>query len=464
MKAEEMQTKTTVNVSQLIDNQHIGPVTFLVCTLCFLGQMADGYDLGVVGLAAPGIIKEFHLGHGQIAPAFSAAIFGMLFGAIGAGYLGDRLGRKLGIVLAQVTFCIGSLLSARAGSVDQLIVFRLITGLGLGGMLPNIAAMMVEYTPLKIRATLTTISFMGITFGGLIPGQIGSILPDASWRTLFYIGALIPAILVPILLLFLPESVKYLAITGKSPAKLAAILGRMARDRSISAASTFVLNEHRPSTGGIASLFEGRLKLMTPLLWIVFMAIMFVNFYVNSWLAVGLRAIGFPGGEAAATTSLYYLGGVCGGLSMGVALDIWGPIGLVGNTVLGAVAAILMSIPGLDHTVIKVLVYAYGFSILGSQVGYSSLAGLMYPTASRSRGAGFAQGIGRLGGFLGPLAVGALSVAHVDFQSIFGLAAVPLAIASLATLTLIRIWSGHLMGFRLRDLDQDDSKPKRLAV
>jgi AAHS family 4-hydroxybenzoate transporter-like MFS transporter len=457
-----MATKNIVNVSDIIDKQKITWTTVLVCMLCFAGQLADGYDLGVVGLTAPGIIKEFHLTHQQMAPAFSAAIIGMLFGSIGEGYLGDKYGRKLGIIVALLTFGLGSLMSGWISGIDSLIVARFITGVGLGGMLPNVTAMMVEYAPVKRRATLTTLSFMGLSFGGMLPGWVSYCLNGESWRSLYLVGTLIPVLLVPLFIFLMPESLKYMVVTGRSKAKLARIVRKVSRDESITADDTFIINESGKA-GGLPQLFEGRMRLATPFLWIIFMSIMFVNFYVNSWLNLGLRSIGFDAAAAAATNSFYYIGGACGGLAIGIALDTLGPVALVITSLIGAATAVVMSAIGADHTVIRLLVFLYGFSILGSQLGYSTLAGLLYPTAHRSKGAGFAQGIGRIGGFIGPLVVGSLLAAQFEFHTIFSLAAIPLLLCAIATLCCIRAWCGRMTGYRLGQIRQMDGKAPRHA-
>jgi AAHS family 4-hydroxybenzoate transporter-like MFS transporter len=441
----------TLNISDIVDTRPLRGVSLLVCVLCFLAQISDGYDLGVVGLTAPGVIAEFHITRAQMAPAFSAAILGMLVGAIGGGYFGDRHGRKLGMVVAQVIFGLGSLACSQVESIEQLIGLRFFVGLGLGAMLPNVAAMMVEYTPVKIRATLTTISFMGITAGGAVAGQVSAHLHSPPWRWLYLIGAAIPLALIPLILALLPESLKYMTIRGRSQAQLLRVVRKLANGRPIADDTRFVINERHQGTGKVADLFAGKRRFMTPLLWLSFMGVMFSNFYINSWLAVGLRSLGLPPPDADFSASIYYIGGVLGGIAVGVGLDMMGPVALVLALASGVVAAGLMATQHLGLLGIQALVFVYGFAVLGSQVGFSALGGLLYSTANRSKGAGFGQGVGRLGGFLGPLVAGLLSQS-LDFRSVFGFAGVPMTVAALACLMLIRIWSGTAWGYRLKEI------------
>jgi len=446
-------TQNEFNISDIIDKRPLRGLSLLVCVLCFFGQVSDGYDLGVVGLTAPGVIAEFHITRAHMAPAFSAAILGMLLGAIGGGYLGDRHGRKIGILVAQMIFGLGSLACSQITSINELIGLRFFVGIGLGAMLPNVAAMMVEYTPAKIRATLTTISFMGVTAGGALAGQISAHLHSPPWRLLYVIGAVIPLSMIPIIALLMPESMKYLAVHGKNQVGLMRIVQRLAGTVTIPHDVKLVIDEHHHGRGRIADLFAHKRRIMTPLLWLGFMGVMFSNFYINSWLAVGLRSLGLPPEAADASASYYYIGGVFGGIAVGVGLDALGAIALVLALGFGIVSAIVMATQNLAIGGVQILIFVYGFAVLGSQVGFSALGGLLYSTSIRSKGAGFAQGIGRLGGFVGPLAAGMLSQSH-DFKSVFGFAGLPMAVAALACLVLTWIWSGRLMGRRMTELEQ----------
>ena len=440
-----------INVSEIVDARPLRGISLLVCILCFLAQVSDGYDLGVVGLTAPGVIAEFHITRAQMAPAFSAAILGMLVGAISGGYIGDRLGRKIGVIAAQMIFGLGSLACSQINSIEQLIGLRFFVGIGLGWMLPNVAAMMVEYTPIKIRATLTTLSFMGITAGGAVAGQVSAHLHSPPWRLLYVIGAAIPLILIPVIILLMPESLKYMTISGRHQSKLAGVVRRLAQNHQISDDATFIINEKHHGASTVMDLFREKRRLMTPLLWLSFMGVMFSNFYINSWLAVGLRTLGLAPAAADASASYYYIGGVVGGIAVGIGLDLIGPLALVIALSFGIASAALMTTQDFGLSGVQVLVFIYGFAVLGSQVGFSALGGLLYPTAVRSKGAGFAQGIGRLGGFLGPLVAGLLSQS-MDFKAVFGAAGIPMTAAALGCLLLTRIWSGTFWGYRLKEI------------
>jgi AAHS family 4-hydroxybenzoate transporter-like MFS transporter len=173
-----MRGDTIIDVSGVVDYQPIRRVTMQVFALCFLAMLSEGYDLGVVGYAAPGILKGFHITRQQMAPMFSMALFGMLIGSLAAGVIGDRFGRKGGVLTSCAVIALASFACAYAPSIETLFWCRLFVGIGLGGLLPNITAIMAEYLPKKIRGAFTTYAFMGITTGGVIPGLFSGMVKE----------------------------------------------------------------------------------------------------------------------------------------------------------------------------------------------------------------------------------------------------------------------------------------------
>lgn len=441
-----MRGDTIIDVSGAVDAQPIRRVTMQVFALCFIAMLSEGYDLGVVGYAAPGILKGFHIVRAQMAPIFSMALLGMLVGALVAGIVGDRFGRKKGVLLSCAVIAIASLACAEASTIGALFWCRFAVGIGLGGLLPNITALMAEYLPKKVRGAFTTYAFMGITFGGIIPGLFTGMLKEENWRALFLIGGLIPLAALPILMLFLPESLKFLAVRGKRPDLIRKWLGRIDPAISIPADARFVINEPPVEGGRFAPLFKGGLKVITPLLWGCFIAIMLVNFFINSWMNVVLRDIGFSHAESAHTSSLYYVGGVIGGLIIGFALDRIGAIVLAATTAAGAVVIALLGSFHDSHAVVDLLMLLIGFAVLGSQVGMSSLAGMLYQTAVRSKGSGTAHAIGRIGAIGGPLIAGALIAQKASVAALFSVPVIPMLVAALCFFLITWKWTGRKLG------------------
>ncbi len=441
-----MRGETIIDVSGAIDDQPLRRVSVQVFALCFVAMLSEGYDLGVVGYAAPGILKGFGIGRAQMAPVFSVALLGMLVGALGAGIVGDRFGRKKGVLIACAAIALASFACAEVATVRQLLWCRFAVGVGLGGLLPNITALMAEFLPKKVRGAFTTYAFMGITFGGIIPGLFTGLFKEEQWRALFVIGGLIPLAALPVLMLFLPESLKFLAVRGRRPDQIRTWLARLAPEIAIPADARFVINEPPVEAGRVAPLFRGGLRVITPLLWGCFIAIMLVNFFINSWMNVVLRDIGFSHAESAHTSSLYYVGGVIGGLIIGVALDRIGAIVLAVTTAAGAVVTLLLGAFHQSHAVVDLLMLLIGFSVLGSQVGMSSLAGMLYQTAIRSNGSGTAHAVGRIGAIGGPLIAGALIAQKASVETLFSVPVIPMLVAALCFFLITWRWTGRMLG------------------
>ncbi|HQT38360.1 MAG TPA: MFS transporter [Acidocella sp.] len=441
-----MDTENSFNIGTVVDNLPVRRFTMLIFFICFAAMLSDGYDLGVVGLAAPGIVTSFHMVRSAMAPVFSAALLGMLVGALTSGLYGDRFGRKRGIVIACFIISVASFGCGMANDFTSLLWLRFAAGIGLGGLLPNVTAMMAEFLPKKIRAAFTTYAFMGITFGGILPGVISARLVGGEWHKLFFVGGLIPLLVLPFVYFLLPESLKFLSLDRKNDAQIRKWLGKLAPEHFIPAGVTFILNETKAEKFTIKFLFAEKLKFVTPFLWLVFISIMLVNFFINSWLTIVLRDIGFTPAQAAETVSLYYVGGVTGGLLIGPALDIIGPVVLALYAVIGCVITTLIGVPDTSPAMIHFLVFMIGFSVLGAQVGMSSMAGILYPTAIRSRGAGFAHSIGRIGAIGGPLLAGQLIAMHASVFVLFLVPVIPLSIATIGFAAITFLWTGKALG------------------
>jgi AAHS family 4-hydroxybenzoate transporter-like MFS transporter len=439
-----MTNNNVINISKLVDDQPLRLFTLTVFFLCFLSMMSDGYDLGVIGIAAPGIVKEFGIHRSQMSPVFSSALVGVLIGALANGFIGDKLGRKRGILIACVVISVATFASGTARSLSELLIFRFFTGVGLGGLYPNITALLAELLPKKVRGAFTAFAFMGITVGGIIPGVVGAEIVDRSWQQLFFIGGAIPLVVTPILYIYLPESLKLLALEPRRKPELVKWLRKLCPEAEFNLESIYLLDERRLDRFRVGALFEDKLRLITPTLWFVFIAIMLVNFFINSDLTLVLHEIGLSVAQASATASLYYVGGIFGGLVVGPSIDFIGPITLVFYAIFGCIVSILLSSPHLSYFAIHFLVFAMGFVILGAQLGMNAVVGLLYPTAIRSVGTGFAHSIGRVGAIGGPILAGALMAHGATVTTFFITPVIPFALAAAGFLSITLLWTGRI--------------------
>src|ERR1700733_1187357 len=195
-----------------LENQRIGALQIRVAALCTLVQICDGYDLNSVAWAVPSLIREWHLPPSMFAMAFLWSSVGILMGALSAGPIGDRFGRRPLLLGSLAIFGIASLLSATSGSLGMLSLWRFFTGLGIGGGFSGAAALSGDYAPHRLRATMIMASFTGAPLGGFLGGQIVALLlPHFGWPAIFIIGGAFPLVLVVALALWLPESPRFLA-------------------------------------------------------------------------------------------------------------------------------------------------------------------------------------------------------------------------------------------------------------
>lgn len=448
MSAASPMALRNVAVADVIDGQKSNSLLISIIVLGFLAQLGDGFDLAAVAYAAPGLVRAWHIERESLAPVFSIGLFGMLFGAMAFGWLGDRFGRRFAIVLGAVFCGVFTLASAFAPNLLVLGVLRFLTGVGLGGLPANTIALMAEYAPKRSRALLITLMFMGITFGGMLPALVTVAWPGGGWQALFLVGGAIPLVAAVLNWLWMPESLKFLALKAADAARLLALVRRLRPELVIAADAVFTFPQRGGGAFRFARLFEADLRLMTPLVWVLFMANLMANFFLNSWMPTLLRDSGLSASDAALTNSLYYVGGVIGGLTIGRALDRAGIAIIAGFMLAGCVCVAVLGQVSTVPFALQAAVFLVGVTVLGVQLGLNAVAGLTYPTAIRANGTGWALGIGRVGAILGPLIGGQLIHMHLPVSQLLLAPAVPLFIGAVAAFLLRPMassrWSGNV--------------------
>lgn len=210
-----------LDVQSLINARPLSPYQGRVVVLCFLIVFLDGLDTAAMGFIAPALSLDWGIDRASLGPVMSAALIGMVFGALGSGPLADRFGRKwvlVGAVLLSGSF---SLASAYSTSVEQLLVLRFLTGLGLGAGMPNATTLLSEYTPERHKSLLVTSMFCGFNLGVAAGRFISAkLIPAFGWHSLLLIGGLLPLLLALVLLVWLPESARYLVVRNRGTAKV----------------------------------------------------------------------------------------------------------------------------------------------------------------------------------------------------------------------------------------------------
>jgi AAHS family 4-hydroxybenzoate transporter-like MFS transporter len=443
-----------LSIDELVDGQRFGRFNLNLLWWSFLAMITDGYDIAALASAAPELARTWHVAAKAFAPALSASLFGILLGAPLLGYAGDRFGRRVTIIAGCAVYGLGTLATVWTSNLDQVAVLRFLTGIGIGGLMPNTIALNSELAPRRLRATLIVVMFTGITLGGSLPGYIQAwLIPQYGWQIMFWIGGLLPLAVATCLLFRLPESVKFLALRANRPLQLLAAVRRLRRDLTIADDAQFVIASAPQASGsGLKQIFGAGFVWITPLLWLCFACALMANYFLNSWLPLIFEGSGLTPRQSGMAISIYHYGGTLGGLLVSGLLGRFGFTAIAVLCLLAAPAIAAIGLPSISYMAMASAVGLAGFCTLGAQFGNNAASGLLYPTPFRSRGIGWALGIGRLGSIAGPLAGGALIGMKLPLQRLFVLAALPMLLALIACIGIAALCHKRLGGLQLDDL------------
>jgi AAHS family 4-hydroxybenzoate transporter-like MFS transporter len=389
-----------------LENQRLGALQMRVAALCALVQICDGYDINSIGVTVPALTHAWSLPGPAFTQAFLWSSIGIMLGALSAGPIGDRIGRKPLLLASLTIFGLASLLSAFGGSLLILSILRFFTGIGIGGAFPGAATLTGDYAPRRLRATMIMASFTGAPIGGFLCGQLAAVLlPTFGWPSVFLVGGVVPLLMVIALALWLPESPRFLVAKGSLSPRQAGLLQRLDIMPGQAVAKDLDLAQGNP----INMLFGKGYALQTVLLWVIFFCSLMNLFLFVYWLPEVLHLGGMTPAEAARTTSFRELGAIFAVLYLGLLIDRFGAERALawhyaaGIVFIGAIALVAM-----PYLLLAIVIFFSGMTIIGSQTGANGACGKLYPARMRTSGLGWALGIGRLGGIAAPVLGGYL--------------------------------------------------------
>jgi MFS transporter, AAHS family, 4-hydroxybenzoate transporter len=429
-----MAEATSHNFTAVIDQAKISRQQWIVLLISLFTAMFDGYDTQGIAYVAPVMAKDIGFSPALLGPIFSSGLAGLTLGALFFGMLADKIGRKQAIIWPMAIFGLFSLATPLGHDVQSLVILRFIAGFGLGGTLPNVTAYVLEYSPLRRRALLVNSTAAFFAFGSIISGVLANILiPTLGWQSTFYIGGAIPLLGIVVVALYLPESVRYMLVAGKSMERVADIMRRIVPEGNFAAGTRFTLEPQIPGITVKALFTDGR-AYPTTMLWIAFVANLFILTYLVFWLPSLLRQIGQPLNVAIMVTIWYAIGGCIGGLTMGWLADKLGSLPKVLATAYGCAAiTICIAAFSLANTpVLVVAMFLTGCCINGGQGSLNTISAMFYPTAIRATGIGWALGVGRIGAVIGPAVGGILVGAGFAPANVFLANVVPAVIGVIA--------------------------------
>ena len=420
-----------IDVHEIIDNAPFTRFHWMVMCLCALLLIFDGYDLFIYGVVLPVLMKEWGLTPLEAGALGSYALFGMMFGALGFGTLADKIGRKNGIAICFVLFSGSTVLNGFASSPTEFGIFRFLAGLGCGGLMPNVVALMNEYAPKRLRSTLVAIMFSGYSVGGMLSAGLGIyMLPRFGWETMFFAAA-VPLLLLPVILWFLPESVGFLVRQGRSE-QARALLKRVDPARELPADEVLEMADAKGKAASVLELFRDGRAVRTLSIWTAFFCCLLMVYALSSWLPKLMANAGYSLGSSLSFLLVLNFGAVFGAIGGGMLGDRMNlPRVLVGFFIAAAVSISLLGFK-TPMPVLYGLIAVAGATTIGTQILLYACAAQFYGLSIRSTGLGWASGIGRNGAIVGPLLGGALLGINLPLQLNFMAFAIPGAIAAIA--------------------------------
>jgi AAHS family 4-hydroxybenzoate transporter-like MFS transporter len=436
-----MAQSQVVDVQTFLNRQRFSAFQWLIFALCFFIVLFDGFDTAAIGYIGPSLIKEWGVTKPALGPVLSAALFGLVAGSLLAGPIADRFGRKRVLVVSVVLFGLACLASSFAADLTQLTAWRFVTGIGLGAAMPNAATLMSEYCPDQRRATLTNAMFCGFPLGAALGGFLAAwMIPQWGWRSVLVLGGIAPLALTVMLLVFLPESVRYMVAKAQPAERIRAVLRRISG--SVADAQVFVMREAKPATNsrsGIGLLFSRAYAVGSVMLWLTYFMGLVIFYALINWMPILFKDAGLDAKDATLIAALFPLGGV-GAVFFGWLMDRFN-----GNRIvaigygLTAIAIYAIGQVAGNVGVLVVLVFVAGTFMNTAQTSLPALAAGFYPTQARATGVAWMMAIGRFGGIAGSFLVAELARRQLGFSSIFATIAICGVVAAIAL--LVKQWA-----------------------
>ena len=428
-----------MNIRDVIDRSPMTKFQVMVVVLCLVMNVVEGFDILVMAFAASGVATEWSLGASQIGVLLSSGLVGMALGSALVAPLGDRIGRRPLTLGGLGIATLGMGLSAFTTGFTQLGLCRLLTGIGVGGVIAGLPVIIAEYSNLRGRGTATAFFAVGLPLGGVVGGSIAALVTSGyGWRATFLLGAVLSLVTVLAMTAVLPESLDHLSSRRPAGAleRMNVLLARMHLPRIES------LPERVPadSAGVAQAVVRGRNGLRTVLLWTAFFGLFAATYFAGSWTPRLLEQSGLSAQQGISGGILLNAGGVVGVLVVAVlALRVSVTVLSAAALVLGAIAflAMMVALGGLTATLVAAVLVGMLVNANGALL-YAVAPGL-YPAAVRTTAVGWALAVGRLGAIVAPLVAGALVEAGWSARDLFALFAVPLLVAAAAIAGVARM-------------------------
>jgi AAHS family 4-hydroxybenzoate transporter-like MFS transporter len=429
-------TSAETDVRALIDAEPLRVPQYVMFAVLFLTLVIDGMDTQITSYIAPSIAREWGVSMANLGLVFSAGLLGSALGALGLGALGDAIGPKRVVIGATLLVGVATLALSTASSVTELAVLRFITGIGVGGSLPNLIALASQLAPTRLRATVITWTGCGFPAGAAFAGVLASaLLPSAGWRVAYQVAGAVPLLLLPFIVLLLPESIPKLLGRKDGQRGVRSLLRRWYPAKAIDGLLVWPSPAVSRVKAPIVAIFQDGYGMLSGLTGALFFLSLVNVYFLANWLPGLLQQANSTAHDSIVATTLFNVGGIFGAVVLGRCIDRFGFLRIL-TVSLTCVAVFMLSLAAVHYTTLILLISAFvgGFFVNGSQGALYSVPALIYPDRLRATATGWAVGVGRVG-FVGPLIAGLLLSAQWSYAEVLFAA----AIAPAAAVIVVRI-------------------------
>ena len=430
-----------VTVGEVMDSRPLGRFQFVTMLLCGLVIIFDGFATQSIGILAPSMSENLGIPLKSFGTILSAALLGLMIASMAMGPVADRWGRKWAIIISVLTFALFMILTARATTFNSLVTLRFLTGLGLGGAIPNALALASEYAPKRLVATVIGFVIAGMPIGQVIAGQVSAfLLPTRGWRAVFYFGGILSLAVAIILIIWLPESVRFLTVRGADKRKISRIMAQVSPElANVTLRPEEAQGQERRGVPVKHLFTEGR-AVGTILLWIPFFMNLLILYFIVSWLPALLREANMPISAGVAAATIFGVGSIFGSFVEGPLMNRLGAsIVLLAEFGFCILLAGALGLMATSFALVMTVAFLLGITVTSAQAGLNALSATYYPTSIRSTGVGWALGVGRIGSVVGPILGGIMLKVGWTPQQILLSIAIPAFCAGVAIMISNRL-------------------------
>ena len=440
LEVEENLDPRIVSFRSALDKRELTGFQIQMIAVALGLAVMDGFDVQIIGYVAPILSDLWHIDAKSFGLIFGAGLLGLALGPIAFSPLADKIGCRPVLIGCTILYAVGTLATTTVHSWSMLLGLRFLTGLGLGGVLPCTIAVVSDYAPTRSRNLILAISSSGFAIGGSLGGFVAAAtIARFGWQTVFWIGGIVPLLILPVLLIWFPESLSRLLSDPRKRPHLEKIVARLVPGWAVPEAGP--LKEERKDRFPVVMLFSKGLAVPTLLIWSIFLCSLLLLYFFVNWIPTVVHALGQPLQASNNAAAVFQLAGLLGGFFFNNLADRTGrPEWALASSFAGATICCFFfgSAAGTSLPIIVASVAVTGFCVVGALGVCISFAGTYYPSSIRATGIGWGIGIGRLGSIAGPILGGILLTLNLSPEALFAVFAIPALVAVICSACLRR--------------------------